>query len=124
MPNDPVMLWLGLAVVLFAIVYGFRRAPYVSRLWAAIPDDLKPFAPVALAVTFEAGEAIASGRSLRQALAIAASAALAAHLAHHGLRAAPGPYGSRPKVTFDIGDRTVRLPPPARLPSSDPPRAA
>jgi hypothetical protein len=134
---SPVKLWLGLAFAIFGIVYALRRAPGVCHVWAAIPDDLKSFAPAAVAVLLAGIEAIASGRSVRQALAIAASAALTAQLAHHGLRFSPLPYGGTPKPEVMLDPRDVEPyinereaippkppPPPPRAPQPPPDEVA
>lgn len=90
--HNSTTIWIGLAISTFGLVYGLRKTPLVKRLWARVPDDLRPFAPAALAGSLAAWEALESGRPWRESAALALSAAMAAVLAHHGLKRAPGAY--------------------------------
>jgi hypothetical protein len=93
---DPMSMTVAVSVLVFAAVYGLRKLSFFSGLWAFLPDDVKVFVPGVVAAAIMGIEAFYSGRSAKEAVAMALSAAALAVFAHHGAKLAPFlPYGQK-----------------------------
>jgi len=96
--NQPTA-FAAVTFVVGALSYALRRAPGARALWARVPDRWRWLVPFALAALAAYAEALQSGRSYREAAALAFAAWLAAMGGHKGLSDMPFlPYGEKPAV--------------------------